>query len=71
MAALKSETVTFRIRPEIKDSLRSAAARERRSLANMLEVMIEFYAGRQAAPPVPGESPGRELRIADAILPDS
>jgi hypothetical protein len=46
--AAKSETVTFRIRPEVKAALRAAAEREHRSLANMLEVMIRSY-----APPVP------------------
>jgi hypothetical protein len=39
----KSETVTFRIRPEIKGALREAAEQERRSLANMLEIMISDW----------------------------
>ena len=39
----KSETVTFRIRPDVKDALRQAAALEHRSLANMLEVMIRDW----------------------------
>ena len=40
MPSAKTETVTFRISPEIKATLRQAAERERRSLTNMLEVMI-------------------------------
>jgi hypothetical protein len=40
VAAVKSETVTFRGRPEVKAALREAAEREHRSLGNMLGVMI-------------------------------
>jgi len=42
-ATVKTETVTFRIRPDVKAALRDAAEREHRSLANMLEVMIRCY----------------------------
>ena len=45
----KTETLTVRLTPEVKAALRETAAQERRSLANMLEVMIRAYtAGRPA-----------------------
>jgi hypothetical protein len=50
--AVKTETVTFRIAPQIKAALRDAAEREHRSLANMLEVMIRDYAARTRVPRV-------------------
>lgn len=43
MAALKSETLTVRIEPAVKKGLKRMAERERRSLANMIEVMIRDY----------------------------
>ena len=46
MKATKTATVTFRIDPTVKEALRIAAAREHRSLANMVEVMIRDYCGR-------------------------
>ena len=44
MPTTKTETLTCRITPEARAGLREAAAREHRSLANMLEVMIRSYA---------------------------
>lgn len=46
MATAKTATLTFRIEPELKEALRTAAAREHRSIANMVEVMIRDYCGR-------------------------
>lgn len=46
MATAKTTTLTFRIDPGLKEALRSAAAQEHRSLANMVEVMIRDYCGR-------------------------
>ena len=46
MATAKTSTLTFRIEPRLKEALRSAAAREHRSIANMVEVMIRDYCGR-------------------------
>jgi len=46
MAATKTATLTFRIDPNIKEALRTAAEREHRSIANMVEVMIRDYCGR-------------------------
>lgn len=44
MPTTKTETLTCRLAPEVKAALREAAAREHRSLANMLEVMVLRYA---------------------------
>lgn len=42
----KNSTVTFRIKPSLKEALRTAADREHRSVANMVEVLIRDYCGR-------------------------
>jgi hypothetical protein len=69
MATAKTTTLTFRIEPELKEALRTAADREHRSIANMVEVMIRDYCGRNdIAIPEPGAidrrsrktSPGRK-----------
>lgn len=39
-------TLTFRIEPELKEALRTAAEREHRSIANMVDVLIRDYCGR-------------------------
>ncbi|MBA1332616.1 hypothetical protein QQ73_16515 [Candidatus Endoriftia persephone str. Guaymas] len=46
MAETKSTTLTVRVHPAVKESLRAVAEQERRSLANMIEVMIRDYCGR-------------------------
>ncbi len=46
MASAKTTTLTFRIEPDLKEALRTAAAREHRSIANMVEMMIRDYCGR-------------------------
>lgn len=46
MATTKSTTLTFRIEPSLKEALRTAATREHRSIANMVEVLIRDYCGR-------------------------
>ena len=43
----KTSTLTFRIKPGVKEALRTAAEREHRSIANMVEVMIRDYCGRK------------------------
>lgn len=43
MATTKTATVTFRIDPGVKEALRTAAAREHRSIANMIEVLIRDH----------------------------
>ena len=46
MPAGKTSTLTFRIAPALKEALRTAAEREHRSIANMVEVMIRDYSKR-------------------------
>ncbi|HAU1490446.1 TPA: hypothetical protein F8S49_11360 [Legionella pneumophila] len=43
MSSTKTATLTLRISPEIKQKLKSAAEREHRSIANMVEVLIRDY----------------------------
>ena len=43
MAVIKTEVVSVRVEPRIKAALQSAAEREMRSVANMLEVMVVAY----------------------------
>lgn len=44
----KTATLTLRISPEVKDMLANAAEADRRSLANMLEVMVIEYCQRRS-----------------------
>ena len=46
MATAKTTTLTFRIEPEPKEALRTAAEREHRSIANMVAVLIMDYCER-------------------------
>jgi hypothetical protein len=46
MSATKTSTLTVRLEPCLKEALRSAAACEHRSIANMVEVLIRDYCGR-------------------------
>ena len=46
MAAIKSETITVRIEPTVKEGLKAMAEQERRSQANMIEIMIRDYCER-------------------------
>ena len=50
MAAIKTETITVRIEPAVKEGLKAMAERERRSQANMIEVMIRDYCDRSSIP---------------------
>jgi hypothetical protein len=43
MASGKTEVVSVRVEPHIKAALQSAADKEMRSLANMVEVMVVAY----------------------------
>lgn len=43
MATGKTTTLTFRIEPELKEGLRTAATRAHRSIANMVKVLIRDY----------------------------
>lgn len=42
----KTATLTLRVPPEVKELLAAAAKADRRSLANMLEVMVVEYCDR-------------------------
>ena len=50
MAVGKSQVVSVRVEPHIKAALQSAAEREMRSLANMVEVMVVAYCRAQGYP---------------------
>ncbi|MCG7969987.1 MAG: hypothetical protein JBO36_04955 [Candidatus Thiodiazotropha taylori] len=50
MAETKSTTLTVRVHPAVKEGLRAAAEQERRSLANMIEIMIRDYCTRADIP---------------------
>lgn len=50
MAAAKITTLTFRVAPDLKEALRTAADQEHRSLANMVEVLIRDYCKRKDIP---------------------
>ena len=50
MATGKSEVVSVRVEPHIKAALQSAAEREMRSLANMIEVMVVAYCRANRVP---------------------
>lgn len=55
MATTKTTTLTYRIEPGLKEAVRTAAELEHRSIANMIEVMIREYCGRNCiAIPEPG-----------------
>lgn len=59
MATTKTATLTFRIDPNVKEGLRTAAQQEHRSIANMVEVLIRDYCGRN----------GIEIEEADTPSP--
>lgn len=50
MATAKTQVVSVRVEPHIKAALQSAAEREMRSLANMMEVMVVAYCRAQGYP---------------------
>ena len=43
MSTVKTQMVSVRVEPHIKEALQGAAAREMRSLVNMIEVMVVAY----------------------------
>lgn len=46
MPNTKTATLTFRIDPGLKEALRTAAQKEHRSIANMVEVLIRDHCER-------------------------
>lgn len=59
MKRLKNETLSIRTSPEIKDLLRLAAERERRSAASMIESLILKYAREHGITPAKPSSKGK------------
>ena len=68
MTTLKTDAVSVRVEPRIKAALQTAAEREMRSVANMVEVMVVAYCRANNYPlvgvpdatllaPNPGQSP--------------
>jgi len=55
MARTKVSTLNLRIEPGIKDAVREAAAREHRSVANMVEVLIRRHC-TEAGIPIPEQN---------------
>ena len=55
MAKTKISTLNLRINPAIKEAVREAAAREHRSVANMVEVLIRRHCD-QAGIAIPEQS---------------
>ena len=61
MATSKTTTLTFRIEPELKEGLRTAAALAHRSIANMVEVLIRDYCAQN----------GIGIRVPDKMMDES
>lgn len=60
MALTKISTLNLRVNPSIKQAVRKAAAREHRSVANMVEVLIRRHcdaAGIEISEREPSEPP--------------
>ena len=71
MAAVKTSTLTIRIEPTLKEAVRTAASQERRSIANMVEVMIRDHCvrlGISIATEVPPAEPGMAKSSRDKRL---
>ena len=47
MVATKTATLNLRIDPHIKDALKSAASRDHRSVANMIELLIREHCEKE------------------------
>lgn len=60
MSRLKHETLSIRTSTDVKQLLRMAAAREHRSIASMIEVLILEYARRHELRPEPYQSENPE-----------
>lgn len=54
---LKTKTVTIRMEPLVKDLLQTAATVERRSLGNMVEIMIVNYTREMGIEGIPQTPP--------------
>lgn len=47
----KTDTLSLRIEPSVKEAIRTAADRERRSVASMIEIMALEYCRAHDMPP--------------------
>ncbi len=65
MANAKTATLSFRIKPGLKEALRVAAEREHRSIANMVEVMILQYCGQNGVAVADDHTPSVERPILE------
>ena len=65
MTETKSTTLTVRVHPTVKEGLRIVAEKERRSLANMIEVMIRQYCD-EAGVQIAEATPDRPRRVLEA-----
>lgn len=63
MSERKTEVVNLRMSPRVKKLLRVAAAHERRTLSNMLEVLIEDYCHAKGLAPADSKA-GRAAKEA-------
>jgi uncharacterized protein (DUF1778 family) len=52
MSRLKNETLSIRTSDDIKQLLRMAAERERRSVASMIEILVLEYAQKHGIQPI-------------------
>jgi hypothetical protein len=50
LAAKKTTTLNLRVDPDIKEGVRMAAARQHRSIANMVEILIREHCDREGIP---------------------
>ncbi len=55
MARTKTATLNLRVDPALKEALREAAAREHRSVANMVEILFRQHC-QQVDIPIPQQS---------------
>lgn len=64
MSAKKSAPLNIRIDPSLKESLRIAADKDHRSMANMVEFLIFKHCLRKGIPVnlLPGEDDGNQIR---------
>ncbi len=61
MATAKTTTLTFRIEPELKEALRTAAQHEHRSIANMVAVLIRDHCKKNSIDIVESPAPNTKL----------
>ncbi len=63
MATTKTTTLTFRIEPELKEALRTAAKQEHRSIANMVAVLIRDYCEQSGIPIEEPQAPKKKSKV--------